>query len=244
MGEAKLRRLPSLDWLAFGIGMGAMVLHYLWPPLLAVVALAVFAPSVLRELGIIRDADEYTLGVMRRAGFHAALAAGALIFLDHGLAVLGLYPGADMLAEPMILGSETLRKALIWVFLISYLIQYWGARGGVARVLLGAAIMTLAPVAFLLRPGDYPWPGTLVAAACGSAGAMVALAWIVSRAPRAGGILLVSVCVAGLAALATTGLADPRARWGVISVMLQAALIFGVTGLALLRETKTKEAEL
>lgn len=244
MGEAKLRRLPSLDWLAFGIGMGAMFLHYLWPPLLAVVALAVFAPSVLRELGIIRDADEYTLGVMRRAGFHAALAAGALIFLDHGLAVLGLYPDVKMSGEPTVLGAETLRKALIWVFLISYLIQYWGARGGVARVLLGAAIMTLAPVAFLLRPEAYPWPGTLVAMAIGSSGVMAAMAWIVSRAPRAGGFMLVAVCIVALAALAKTGLTDPRVRWGVISTMLQAALVFGVTGVALLREAKTKEAEL
>ena len=244
MGEAKLRKLPSLDWLAFGIGVGAMFLHYLWPPLLAVVALAVFAPSILRELGIIKDADEYTLGVMRRAGFHAALAVGALIFLDHALAIMGLHPGRQSPAEPMVLGSETLRKALIWVFLISYLIQYWGARGGVARVLLGAAVMTLAPVAFLLSPGDYPWPGTFAAVAIGSAVVMAALAWIVNRTPRAGGALLVTVCIVALAALAKTGLADPRARWGVISVMLQAALVFGVTGVALLRETRTKEAEL
>ncbi len=243
MSDTTLRRLPSVDWVAFGIGAAAMFLHYLWPPFLAVVALAVFAPSILRELGIIRDADEYTLGVMRRAGFHAALAVGALIFLDHGLALAGLYPGTTSLAEPMILGAEALRKALIWVFLISYLIQYWGARGGVARVLLGAAVMSLAPVAFLLRPEDYPWPGIWAATAIGSAAVMAAMAWVVSRRPRAGGTLLLVVCVVALAALATTGLSEPQVRWGVIGAMLQAALVFGVTGVALLRETSAREAD-
>ena len=145
----------------------------------------------------------------------------------------------------MVLGSETLRKALIWVFLISYLIQYWGARGGVARVLLGAAVMTLAPVAFLLKPGDYPWPGTLAAVAdrqCRRSWPRWPGSSTARRAPAA--ILLVAVCIVALAALAKTGLADPRVGWGVISVMLQAALVFGVTGVALLRETRTKEAEL
>jgi hypothetical protein len=111
-------------------------------------------PSALRELGILRDADEYTLGAMRRAGFHAALAVAAMLALGHGLAL------------------------------------------------------------------------------------------VVRRWPRAGGGLLVVACVALVAVMAGAGLDNPRARWGVIAAMVQAALVYGVTGVALLRETSIKEADL
>lgn len=247
MGRPGPRRLPSADWVAFGIGLAAMFLSYLRPALMGLVAVAVFAPSALRELGILRDADEYTLGVMRRAGFHAALAVAAMLALDYGLALAGLYP-AEPLSDATVLGAETLRKAAVWVFLLSYLIQYWGARGGAVRVLLGVAVMSLAPLVAFLRPdlqeSMRPLAGTMVVVTVANAVVLAGLALVVRRWPRAGGGLLVVACVAFLAVMAGTGLDNPRARWGVIAAMVQAALVYGVTGVALLRETSIKEADL
>ncbi|MFO7610042.1 MAG: hypothetical protein R6X35_12755 [Candidatus Krumholzibacteriia bacterium] len=244
IGGPGLRRLPSADWVAFGIGIAAMFFWHAWPPLIAVVLVAVFTPSVLRETGILRDADEYTLGVMRRAGFHAALAVGALIFLDHALALLGLYPTGARVPDASVLGAETVRKMLIWVFLISYLIQYWGARGGVTRVLMGAALLNLASVTVMLRPELRTFLVQKLLVAAAGAVVMLLLALVVHRRPRLGGGLLVVSCIATMALLAQAGLDQPQARWGAIAVMAQTALVFGVTGVALLRAPGDKGAGL
>ena len=234
MNNGTMHRLPSADWLAFGIGMGAMILHYVWPPLLAVVVLAVFLPSALREIGLLKDADELTLGVMHRAGFHALLALAALVFLNLVLPSAGLFAAVNVTDAPF--AADTLRKTVVWVFLISYLIQYWGARGGTVRVLLGVAVMTLSPLIVLLTPREYPWPGTLVAVTVGTALAMVGLAALVRRRPRAGGGLLLAIFLAVVILLARD-MDDPRLAWGMIQVFVQAAIVFGVTGTALLRDT-------
>ena len=243
MGEAGMRRLPSADWLAFGVGMVAMVVQYIWPPALGLVLLAVITPSVLREVGLLKDADEFTMGVMHRAGFHALLILTLLVALNYVLPLVGLFDAGQhtFSAEPF--PGEIQRKALVWVFLISYLIQYWGARGGVVRVLLGVAVMTLAPLAVLLKPQGYPWPGVLTAVTVGTAAVMVALAFLVRRRPRLGGGVLAAIFIVALA-VAVHDMGDSRIAWAMVSTMLQAALVFGVTGVALLRETRTKEAEL
>jgi hypothetical protein len=234
MNDGTMHRLPSADWLAFGVGMGAMILHYVWPPLLALVVLAVFLPSALRELGLLRDADELTRGVMHRAGFHAMLALAALVFLNLVLPVVGLFKTNGSTATPF--AADTLRKTVVWVFLISYLIQYWGARGGTVRVLLGVAVMTLSPLVVLLTPRGYPWPGTLVAVTVGTALVMVGLAALVRRWPRPGGGLLLAIFLAAAIVLARD-MDDPRLAWGMVQVLVQAAIVFGATGAALLRDT-------
>ncbi len=67
---------------------------------------------------------------------------------------------------------------------------------------------------------------------------MVELALLVGRSPRVGGGVLTAIFVVAVGFLARD-LGEPRIAWGLVQVMLQAALVFGVTGLALLRETNT-----
>jgi len=245
MAEARLRRLPSADWLAFGIGVAGMAASYLRPPLLGITLLAVITPSVLRETGLLRDADEFTRGVMHRAGFHALAVVIGLVAANYMLMATGLYDprshtSAGMITHPF--PDETIRKALVWVFLISYLIQYWGARRGVAWVLVGVAVMTLAPLAALLRPGFYPWPGLLAAITGGTAAAMAGLAWFVRRRPRIAGWVLLTLFAAALV-FALRQTTDPRVGWTMLSVIFQVALVFGVTGVALLKAPDEEEAE-
>lgn len=217
------RRLPSIDAIAFGVGVVALAGTYVYPRLEVAFALAVFLPSVLREIGWLKDADEWTMGVTRRAGFHALIVVAALIFAGQ----LGQN------AHEFLLG-ETLRKSLIEVFVVSYLLQYWGVRAGTFRVLLGVAALLAASTTIVLT-GAFAGRSVLVAgavllAAAGFAG----LAYLVKRAPRVGGWLLLSICGVPVAmAMAHRG--EPQVVWGMAAVMVQAVAVVGVSGMALVR---------
>ncbi len=217
----------------------------MWPPLLGITLLAVIAPSVLRETGLLRDADEFTRGVMHRAGFHALAVVILLVAANYLLIATRLYDplahaSAGITTQPF--PDETIRKALVWVFLISYLIQYWGAPGGVAWVLVGAAVMTVVPLVILLRPEPYPWPGLLTAITCGTAAAMVGLAWFVRRRPRIAGWVLLTL-FAVILVFSGRPMTDSRVAWSMLSVIFQVALVFGVTGVALLKAPNEEEAD-
>ncbi len=234
MGETLVHRLPSADWLAFTVGAMALVFQYYYPPLLGVVALAVFAPSVLREMNILQDADEWTRSVMHRAGFHALLVTAVFIFMGHLAPGLGIHAGGGGFGPKDVFGGETLRKAIVWVFLISYLLQYWGPRTGTFRILLGVAGMTSATTA-----GFFKHPGgmfvTMVLVVQGIALLFVGLAFLVRWRPRTGGAVLLGLCIVAFA-FTVNNMADPRLVWGQLSLMFQAFLVLGVTGLSLLRD--------
>jgi hypothetical protein len=230
------RRLPSVDWIAFGVGLTALALHYLWPPLISVAALAVFLPALLREAGWLRDADEFTLGVMRRAGFHALLAVVGLFLLNFVLAHAGAYAASERFGPS---GDEIPRKLTLGVYLVSYLMQYWGARQGVYRILLGFAVLTLAPLVGFTRPAygsvfrRYE-AGITVATAL----VLAALALLVRARPRLGGGVLV-VLFGVVTLLLAWQARDLQLLRGSVGVFLQVALGFGCSGWALLRESRT-----
>jgi len=230
------RRLPSVDWIAFGVGLIALALHYLWPPLISVAAAAVFLPALLREAGWLRDADEFTLGVMRRAGFHALLAVVGLFLLNFVLTHAGAYEASKHFGPS---GDELPRKLTLGVYLVSYLLQYWGARQGVYRIFLGLAVVTLAPLVGFTRPAygsEFRQYEADIAVA--TALVMAALALLVRARPRLGGGVLVALF--GVATLLLAWQArDLQLLRGGVGVFLQVALGFGCTGWALLRESRT-----
>lgn len=240
MNTTTVRRLPSADWIAFGIAVAAFCLHYVFPATLGFVILAVFAPSVLREIGVLKDADEWTRGIMHRAGFHGLLAVGGLIALNYLLVLTGRFEPTEVMHVPF--SDETMRKAVIWVFLVSYLIQYWGPREGVFRILMATAVVGMAPLFAVARHPDFA--GTYLLGAGINALVMVIPALLVRRWPRlGGGVLLFFLCalvVFGATAMdlpdGVTSSTVEATRWGMISVWLQAGLIFGITGITLLRE--------
>lgn len=237
--DVAARHLPSIDWIAFGIGALGLALQYRDPAAIGLVALAVFAPSVLRELGLLTDADEFTRVVMHRAGFHAVLATALLVFLNHLLPAVGWFEPATSEFGDSPFPGETLRKAVVWVFLLSYLLQYWGARRGVTRILLGVALMLLISIVGLARhvgEQGFAFIGTTLAATA----VFVILAAQVRRWPRAGGITLLGLGLA-FVFFSSRDLDDPRLTWGLLSVHLQVLLVFGVTGFALIRSTRHQE---
>lgn len=236
MRGTSVRRLPSVDWIAFGVAVVALCVQYQHPVGIGLFSLAVFAPSVLRELGWLKDADEWTKGIMRRAGFHGLLAVAGVMVLNYLVTAVGWFEPEPLMPAPF--SEEVHRKAITWVFLVSYIIQYWGAREGVFRILLAVAIAGASAVAAM---NHFPreWGAAALAGVGLHTALMVGLAFLVRRWPRAGAAVLILL----LLALVVFGVSQFRpeepaaARWGMVQVWLQGGLIFGIGGLALMRES-------
>lgn len=230
------RSLRTIDGIAFGAGLITLSLSFLRPPLmLGLTAVAVFLPSLLREAGWLKDADEFTLGVMRRAGFHGLLAATGIYVLDRILVLAGAYRGSFGQGE--LFEGETLAKVTVGAFLVSYLIQYRGARLGTFWVLIGAAAMTLGSLAFAAGPGYEP--GVLAVAGGGVlvlSLILVALAMLVRTRPRLGAGVLLAL-FAAVVLLVVSTVRSLHSPVGLTSIILQVGLLFGCTGWALRRET-------
>ncbi len=151
------RRLPSIDWIALGLGVLALALSRIqapgWSSWVGLVGLAVFGPPLLRELGWLKDEDEFSRDMRWRAGFHAALILALFLFLNKALyPLIASHPDA-MARKIWFFPPDYLRESLVLVFLLSFLIQYWGAPKGVFRILLGIAgisIIELVGVLFVL----------------------------------------------------------------------------------------------
>jgi hypothetical protein len=232
-------RLPSPDAAAFVVAVAASALSFVWPPLQLLVPLAVFAPSLLREVGLLGDDDEYARAVAYRAGFHALLVSALLVF---GTFAAGRPGGLELDSD--LLTGETLRKVLLLTFVVSYLLQYWGARGGAFRILLGLATLFLVAAARIV-PGlgeDAPVAGLALAAVVA---ACVGLAFAARRWPRTVGAVLLLLCIA----MVVDGLrytVDPMtgaayAARALPAIMLQAFIVPGAVAVALLRQGKEEE---
>ena len=227
------RRLPSADWLAFGVALSAVFLKYLEPTLMSFIALVVFLPSILRELGVLRDADEWSRGIMHRAGFHAVLAAVAVVTLDY---VAVNFLGFDQQGVGRWpLGTSMMRLTVTWVFLVSYVIQYWGPREGVFRILVVEGLLIMSPVLTIFRGGYRDMVGLFLLGTILAGAFFVGLAYLTRRWPRAGAVVLVLVLLLQLGGMwHATNLGGWQ--WGIAGTLLQAFLVFGISALVLWRE--------
>ena len=147
---------------------------------LTLVAAGAFGPGVLRELGILRDQDEFQRRAAHRAGYHAYLAGGLLAFL----LVAYLRSGERYLEQPEELATVFL--AVLWfTWFLSSLIGYWGRRPTAFRVLLifGCAWLLFNVLGNLEHPMALVMQSLLAAP-------FFALAWSSRRWPRATGVLL------------------------------------------------------
>lgn len=189
----------------------------------ALILAGLFGPGLLRELGVLRDQDEFQRQVAHRAGWRAFLAGGvALLALAHFMP----WP------EPPAFGRELPKiplNAVLLVMLLTYvcstLQDYWGARRGATAILLSLAIV-FALAALLDEAPD--WIGVLVDLRF-SAGLLLALL-VGRRYPQVAGALLLAFA---LLALLNLRAAEPSLRlsWG--ALLLTPPII---TGAALLRE--------
>jgi hypothetical protein len=240
------RRLPSIDWIALGIGVLGLVLSRIQIPggsnWVGLIGLAVFGPPLLRELGWLKDDDEYSRNIRWRAGFHAVLAVGLLIFLNKLLfPLIQSHPDAAT-GKYTFFPNETMRQYLVVAFLFSYLIQYWGPPLGVFRILLGVAGMTLLE-GFLVIVIQRNHPEVYSLVILGIVALLVGMAFFTRWKPRIGGIVLLLLGVSSMVILVRDFLTLPpdaemydglAVRMGFVKIGAQSLLVFGVTSLSLL----------
>ena len=117
------------------IATGAVILGVLLTEVswwfLVLVGVGALGPGILRELGWLKDKDEFQRRAAQRAGYHAFLVAGFVAVL------LTAYfrSGERQIKDPQSLADLFL--VLLWcTWLFSSLFAYWGARRTATRILL------------------------------------------------------------------------------------------------------------
>jgi hypothetical protein len=128
-GRRAVPPLPGLVAAALVI-LGILLTMFVAEGFLALAGLGAFGPGILRELGLLRDQDEFQRQAAHRAGYHAYLIGG----LATALIVAALRSGEATLDS----SSDWVMLILIvlWTtWLFSALLAYWGARKMASAVL-------------------------------------------------------------------------------------------------------------
>ncbi len=164
--------------------LGVMLTDVSWWFLL-LSGLGASGPGLLRELGWLRDKDEFARRAAQRAGYHAFLVTSLFAFLT----LAYTRSGERNLRNPEEL--TTLLLSLLWfVWLLSSLLAYWGARKAAVRLLTGFGICWLA---FCVADSWQTPLGMLMSSL--PALPFFLLAWLSKRWPRVAGALLIAAGV-------------------------------------------------
>ncbi len=140
-------------------------------------------PGLLRELGLLKDQDEFARRAAQRAGYHAFLATGLFGFVL--VALVRVTKGE--LKNPGELA--TLMLAMLWLtWFLSSLLTFWGPRKASLRLLLSFGVAWLA---FALADAGSAPLGWLMASL--PALPFFAAALLLRRWPRLAGALAVLV---------------------------------------------------
>ena len=195
---------------------------------LLLVGLGTFGPSVLRELGLVADRDEFEREADRRAGYHAFLVAGLTAFA----LVAWIRSGDRPIRDPQELATFFL--ALLWLTaFFSAQLETWGPRLA-ARWTLGAFGCAWLLFNVLGNTGsEWTGPTALILQSL-LALPFFALAWAAPRWPRVAGGLLLAVA-AGFTWL--FGGLSPDRGLGLVTQAVTYVLFLGplvASGLALL----------
>ncbi len=232
-------RLPGL--IAGGlVALGLLLSTFMGWGFLFVAGLGAFGPGILRELGWLRDQDEFQRQAAHRAGYHA--------YLIGGLATVLIVAGLRWSGTEVEVSSEwiVLIMVVLWMtWLFSSLLAYWGAPKTASRVLMvfGSfwAVFVLAHL--VSEPPRLSDPESLLGLLMGIVfvGPWFLLAYTAGRRPRLTGILLLAVAVAFLVITAPTGSFLKLSTILVTDALLVVPLI--ASGIALLRESEGGDSE-
>ena len=134
-------RPTTTNLVAGGMVIAGFLLSSLnwWLMLLAVAG--TFGPGVLRELGWLKDQDEFQRRAQHKAGYHAFLATGLLAFV----LVICVRSGEWVISDTQELA--TLLLAFLWgCWIFGSLLAYWGPQKTASRILyaFGSAWLAFA----------------------------------------------------------------------------------------------------
>jgi hypothetical protein len=156
MTEQSTRRsalpVPTLVQAAV-IALGIVLWMTVGKEWIIVAGIGAFVPGILRELGVMRDLDEFQREASRRAAFHAYLIGG----LATVCVLAALHLSGDTVKHPA--DVVTLILAILWLtWLFSYLMFRWGAQKTAAAVLFTfGAFWTLFGVLSGIGEGGSFW---------------------------------------------------------------------------------------
>jgi len=232
-GSMAIPPLPGLVAAGFVI-LGVLLSMFVAEGFLALAGLGAFGPGILRELGWLRDEDEFQRQAAYRAGYHAYLIGGLVTVLIVS-ALRWRQPNLEVSSEWFLLILVVLW--MTWLF--SALMAYWGARKTASRVLIvfGSfwAVFFLAHVVGALRgPEALQLVGVLMGFVL--VAPFFVLAWTVGRWPRRTGAALLAVSALFLV-IFVPGWVSGSLQ--LPSVLVTAALLVVpvvASGIALLRE--------
>ena len=199
---------------------------------IALIGLGAFGPGILRELGWLKDQDEFQRRAAHRAGYHAFVVTGLAAFLIYAYTRSG---GTLKMAEELSL----VYLALLWfTWMFSSLFAYWGPHRTAFRVLLtfGCAWGVFNILGNLMQPV------ALVMQLLVTTAPFFVLAYVSRRWPRVAGGLLVALSVFFLSVYFGTSRFDNLA----LVVRVSTAVLFVgpllASGVALLRPREEQRA--
>jgi len=230
--QTATRSLPDLSGLiaAVLVVSGVLLSMFVAEGFLILAGLGAFGPGLLRELGWLREQDEFQRQAARRAGYHAYLIGGFAAVL----AVAGLkWRETDPHGSAAWVMLVVLILWMTWLF--SALLAYWGARKTTARILaiFGSFWLVFAAADIMGAAAKDRPLGMLMALAL--VAPFFLLAFTAGRWPRPTGAFLLAVCALFAGVIVTVW----RARQISISGQLATAVLLLVPlagcGIALLR---------
>jgi len=207
--------------------------------LLVVAGLGAFGPGILRELGWLRDQDEFQRQAAHRAGYHA--------WLVGGLAAVLVVSGLEWRGSGDFARVEWIRfiLAVMWLsWMFSALLGYWGARSTARRVLtvFGAFWLVFVVATLIADSATASTGDMLLGTAVGIAlvSPFFLLAWTAARWPRLSGAILVIVAVSFVVVFG----GGARGGLDLSTIMLTQTILvvpLAASGIALLRDAAAGE---
>ena len=181
-------RPTRTNLIAGGLVIGGFVLTEVNWWFFLLVAAGTFGPGILREIGWLRDKDEFQRQAAHRAGYHAFLTVGLVAFV-----LVAFFRSGGTMEHPHRLVSFFL--ALLWfTWFFSSLLAYWGAQKTAARVLIAfGSVWLVFAIISNLGPEWTGWAALLLHPLL--AAPFFVLAWLSGRWPRIAGVLLLAVSI-------------------------------------------------
>ena len=151
-------------------------------------AVGTFGPGILREVGWLRDKDEFQRRAHYRAGYHAFLTIGLVAFV-----LVAFFRAGGRVEHPHRLATFFL--ALLWfTWFLSSLLAYWGPQKTAARILIAFGSVWLVFAIISNLGSEWTgWAALLLHPLL--AAPFFVLAWLSGRWPRIAGILLLAAAV-------------------------------------------------
>jgi len=241
-------RLPPLPGLIAGalVMVGVLLWMFVSKSLLFVAGIGAVGPGILRELGWLKDHDEFQRQAAHRAGYHAYLVGGL---------VAALVYSADRWQPSSRETSDILLSIIVvlwmaWMF--SALLRYWGARKTASRILMAfGSFWALFVLAHIVGESGQPkadisiWEQLLgVLAGASIISAFFVPAWTAFRWPRPTGRILLLITLVFFVVFTTPALGRSGGP-PVWTQLLTSTLLLGpllVSAIALLSEKTEPEA--